>query len=206
MIYDITPEIGDGLAVWPGDTPPSRTVLRDRERGDSLTLSTLTTTVHAGAHADAPSHCVPGGPSIDAVPLEPFIGPCTVVRVDAAEGGRLIPEQLPAEIESDRVLFATGTYTAPYRFPGEFAHLGTELVEVMHGKGIWLVGIDTPSIDPFDSRDLPAHHACFRRGISVLEGLVLDGVPEGEYELIALPLRLQGFDASPVRAILRTPD
>ena len=91
----------------------------------------------------------------------------------------------------------------PARFSEDFAAVSPELVDQLHRQGVRLVGIDTPSLDLFASKDLPAHQACLRNDMAILEGIVLDGVPEGVYELIALPLRLVGFDASPVRAILR---
>jgi arylformamidase len=205
MIFDISPEIGDSLAIWPGDVRPVRKVQLEIESGDRVTLSALTTTVHAGAHADAPSHLVPGGQTIDVVALEPYIGPCSLVRIDGHEGP-LETRHLPADLMAERVLFAAGGAGRSGEFPTDFAYLSPELVEELHRRGTWLVGIDTPGIDPYDSEQMPAHHACVRLGIAILEGLVLDGVPEGVYELVALPLRLAGFDASPVRAILRTLD
>jgi arylformamidase len=101
-------------------------------------------------------------------------------------------------------LLRTGTGCPPRQFTRDFASLSAELVEALAAQGAVLIGIDTPSVDPFDSQLLPAHHACDRSNIAILEGLVLDGVPPGVHELIALPLRLIDFDASPVRAILRT--
>ena len=101
------------------------------------------------------------------------------------------------------VLLATGTFPHPEQFNEDFAALSPELVEALHRQGVRLIGIDTPSVDPFPSKELPAHQAFLRRDMAILEGLVLKDVPEGVYELIALPLKLVGFDASPVRAILR---
>ncbi len=203
MLYDITPAITPALAVWPGDTPPSREVLLDLGRGDSVTLSTLRSTVHLGAHADAPSHYGAGAATIDRRPLDLYLGPCQVLRVEAERGPRLLPRILSEPIRASRVLFATGSAPDPCRFREDFVALSPELIELLHEQGVRLVGIDTPSVDPFDSRDLPAHRACLRHDLAILEGLALDGVPAGTYELIALPLRLVGFDASPVRAVLR---
>ena len=104
-----------------------------------------------------------------------------------------------------RVLFATGTYPNPQNWNTDFAALSVELIDFLHDRGVITVGIDTPSVDLFDSKDLPAHKAMLRHDMAILEGLVLNDVPEGTYELIALPLPLVGFDASPVRAVLRTP-
>jgi arylformamidase len=102
------------------------------------------------------------------------------------------------------VLLATGTYPDPETFNEDFAALSAALVEFLHERGVILIGVDTPSVDPFSSKELPAHKTFLRCDMAILEGLILKDVPEGMYELIALPLRLVGFDASPVRAILRT--
>jgi arylformamidase len=203
MLYDITPVISPALRVWPGDTPPSREVLLDMKRGANLTLSTLRATVHLGAHADAPSHYGADAPSIEARSLDSYLGPCQVVRVDVGRGVRIAPEDLYSGVKCERILFATGTYPDPNRFNEDFAALSPQLIEQLARQGVKLVGIDTPSVDLFDSKDLPSHQACLRHDLAILEGIVLDGVPEGAYELIALPLKLQGFDASPVRAVLR---
>jgi arylformamidase len=203
MIYDITPPITDRLKVWPGDTPPSREVLCDMRRGDNITLSTLHATVHLGAHADAPSHYGTDAPTIDERSLDFYLGPCQVVRVAVPRGVRITPDMMPQPIRAERVLIATGTFPEPEEFNTDFAALSPELVQELHEQGVKLIGIDTPSVDLFDSKDLPSHQMFLRCDMAILEGLVLKDVPEGMYELIALPLKLVGFDASPVRALLR---
>jgi arylformamidase len=204
MIYDLSPMITPDLKVWPGDTPPSREVLLDMKAGANLTLSTLHATVHLGAHADAPSHYGRDAASIEARPLDLYMGPCQVVRVAARRGTVLrIADIDSAAIRAPRVLLATGTFPDPNVFNEDFAACSAELVDHLHASGVRLVGIDAPSIDPFSSKELPAHQACLRHDMGVLEGLVLAHVPEGVYELIALPLPLAGYDGSPVRAILR---
>jgi arylformamidase len=201
MIYDISPLISPRLRVWPGDTPPSREVLCDIARGDNITLSTLHATVHLGAHADAPSH-YGTGPAIHERPLDHYLGPCQVMKIAPPRATRITPGMLPDAVRAPRLLIATDTFD-PETFPTDFAALSVELVESLHRQGVVLVGIDTPSVDLFDSKDLEAHQAFLRADMAILEGLVLSGVPAGLYELIALPLKLEGFDASPVRAVLR---
>jgi arylformamidase len=203
MIFDISPPISERLQVWPGDTPPTREVLCDMRQGSNITLSTLRATVHLGAHADAPSHYGADAPTINQRALELYLGPCEVMRVPAAPGTRITPDLLPRPVRAERVLLATGTFPDPENFNDDFAALAPELVEYLHRMGVKLVGIDTPSVDLFSSKDLPSHLTCLRYDMAILEGLVLKDVPEGNYELIALPLSLVGFDASPVRAILR---
>jgi arylformamidase len=204
MIHDISPPISERLKVWPGDTPPTRDVLLDMKRGDNITLSTLRSTVHLGAHADAPSHYGATAPTIDQRKLDYYLGPCQVIRVSVPRASRITPRLLTTPVTTERVLFATGTFPDSEQFNTDFAALGPELVSELHERGVKLIGIDTPSVDLFDSKDLPAHKEFLRWDMAILEGLTLNDVPEGLYELIALPLRLVGFDASPVRAILRT--
>lgn len=206
MIYDITPAITLSLAVWPGDTPPTRRILFDMTRGDNITLSTLNATVHLGAHADAPSHYGRDAESIEKRDLGLYLGPCLVIDAKVAERTRIPASVLPDGILEQRVLFRTGTYPDPENFSEDFAALSVELIDALHHRGVRLVGIDTPSVDLFESKDLPAHKRILRCDMGILEGLVLRDVPQGRYELIALPLRLVGFDASPVRAVLRTLD
>jgi arylformamidase len=203
MIYDISPPIDPALKVWPGDTPPSREVLLDMKQGANLTLSSLHATVHLGAHTDAPSHYGADAPSIEQRNVEIYLGPCQVMRVAVGRAERIMPAALSGPPLAARILFATGTFPDPTEFNEDFAALSPELVDHLHAGGVRLVGLDTPSLDPFASKDLPAHKACLRHDIAILEGVVLDGVPVGIYELIALPLRLVGYDGSPVRAILR---
>ena len=204
MLYDISPVIDERLAVWPGDTPVRREVILERARGDTVDLSALTATVHLGAHTDAPSHYGTNAATMEARSLELYLGRCQVVRGPVGRNRRILPENLSTPIRAERVLFATGTYPDPTVFNEDFAALSPELIHRLHAEGVGLVGIDTPSIDLFQSKDLPAHGACLEHDIRILEGLTLAGIPEGIHELIALPLRLAGFDASPVRAVPRT--
>ncbi len=204
MLYDITPAITAALAVWPGDTPPSREVLADLKRGDNITLSTLRATVHLGAHADAPSHYGRDAASIESRALDLYLGRCRVVRIRAARGTRISPSAIPDDLTSERVLIATGSYPDPYAFNEDFAALEPATVDLLHDRGARLVGIDTPSVDLYSAKQLVAHARFLAHDMAILEGLVLAHVPEGKYELIALPLKLDGFDASPVRAVLRT--
>ena len=204
MLHDISPPLSPRSGVWPGDTPLSREVLLDLEEGSHLTLSTLRATVHLGAHADAPSHFRRGAPAIDAVPLEAYVGPCELQVLRVAPGTVLQSGDLRRPPRRERLLLATGVPSLAEGFVDNFVACSVELIEFLRDKGVRLIGLDSSSVDPFDSKDLPAHGACFDAGMAILEGLDLSGVQEGDYELIALPLRLVGFDASPVRAVLRS--
>lgn len=203
VLYDITPTISPRLAVWPGDTPAARRVLLDLAAGDTVTLSTLEATVHLGAHADAPNHYALGAADIAAAQLDRYLGPCQVVRVGVPHGQRVTVADLGEDITEPRVLLATNTFADPERWSADFAAVTPELVDHLADRGVRLLGIDTPSVDLADSAELPSHGRCHARDVAILEGLVLGRVPAGRYELIALPLKLEGFDASPVRAVLR---
>ena len=210
MIIDISPPLTADLGVWPGDIPLSRTVAMDTAAGHHLTLSSLTTTVHLGAHADAPSHFRAMAATIDQLDLQAFIGPCRVVSAvkEAGTGGRplITPADLAPALANNpppRLLVRTLSQPNLGVVPEDFAAFAPETIDLLGRLGVVLVGIDTPSVDPFDSKELLAHHRLSQWNIRNLEGLDLRQVRDGDYELIALPLRLVGFDASPVRAVLR---
>lgn len=204
-IIDITPVVSTRLGVWPGDTPLSRRVLCEISRGDTVTLSTITATVHLGAHADGPNHYDPLGCDIAGQRLEHYLGPCHVLEAACGRGSRVRPADVRGldDLRHPRVLLKTGTFPDAEHWNTDFAGLSVELVDVLADKGVITIGVDTPSVDLQESKTLEAHKAIANRGIAILEGLVLRDVAPGEYELIALPLRLEGFDASPVRAVLR---
>jgi len=204
MIHDVGPPLSGLLQVWPGDVPLRREMLADLAGGDDVTASVMHTTVHLGAHADAPSHVGREARSIDQQSLDPYLGPCQVVRVEVGRRGEVTPELVQTSIQAPRVLFATGTYPDSTVFNDDFAALTPELIDWLHERGVRLVGIDTPSIDLYTAKDLPTHKQALLHDVATLEGLRLEEVAQGLYELIALPLKLVGFDASPVRAILRT--
>ncbi len=204
MIYDITPSLSDRLAVWPGDFALQRVVLSRMEDGAATTGSAIHATVHLGAHADAPSHYDLMGDTIDNRSLDHYLGRCQVIEVNVAKAQAILPGHISVEIDAPRVLFATQTYDDRDVFTDDFAALSIELVHWLAKRGVRTVGIDTPSVDLYADETLPVHRACFEHNFAILEGLLLDDVPSGCYELIALPLKLVDFDASPVRAILRT--
>jgi len=205
MLIDISPVVDGSIEVWPGDTPFVQTLNRDMRAGANLTLSDIRTTVHVGAHADAPSHYVSEGCDIASRRLDYYIGRCVVLNIRVRRGDRITPDHLNGKVVSaPRVLLRTGTFPDPRKWNNDFASLSPALVEDFYQHGVMLIGIDTPSVDPFDSKELEAHQVFARNDMAILEGLALDSVEEGEYELIAPPLRIRGADASPVRAILRT--
>lgn len=201
-LIDISPLISSSIAVWPGDTPFRRVVNCSQADGANLELSEITTTVHVGAHTDAPSHYTHPGEDISQRGLERYYGPCQVITVEVARGDRVLPADIPVAIRAPRVLLNTGSFPDPDNFNTDFNSLSPELIDWLGEQGVELVGLDTPSIDPFESKALESHRAVAARDMAILEGVVLSEVPDGMYTLIALPLRIAGADASPVRAAL----
>jgi arylformamidase len=203
-LYDISQPLRPDLPVWPGDTPfgLERTWVLD---GDCpVNVSRLTLSTHSGAHADAPLHFDAAGAAIDAVDLVPYLGPAQLLSVTEGPERIAADEVLPRLAPGTRrVLLRTFDAFPPEAWPTHFRTPSPDLVEALGAAGIVLLGIDGPSLDPEDAKDLVSHQALGRWRMAVLEGLVFDDVHDGAYELIAPPLRLSGADASPVRAVLR---
>lgn len=200
-IIDLSPTLSPALPCWPGDRPFQRDLV-PADPGSSTQVSNISMNLHAGTHVDAPSHVLPEAPSIDQLPLDLFIGPCEVFQLRTLPRARLWPEQMPHGPRAPRVLIGTGTWPDRSRFSEEFAALSVELVDYLDRQGVRLVGIDTPSVDLFGTRELDVHRALAERGMVALEGLCLDGVEAGLYTLAAQPLKIGQGDASPVRAVL----
>lgn len=203
QIYDISPLITPEIAVFPGDTEFRSHVLLDMKKGDNLTLSLMTTTVHLGAHADAPNDYSRLGPSIAERDLSLYLGPAQVIEVARVAQKRISVADLEKiTIQAPRVLFKTGSFPDPNRWTSDFMALSPELIEFLAERQVVLVGVDTPSVDLADDKNLISHQTLLKHNLAVLEGIVLDEVKPGVYDLIALPLKIMNADASPVRAIL----
>ncbi|GAA4641865.1 arylformamidase [Pontixanthobacter gangjinensis] len=201
-IWDISQKLRAGLPVWPGDTQFSHTPTWEMRDGSPVNVSALTLSTHSGTHADAPLHYDPAGLDSAASDLEPYLGKCLVV--DARGSGAAIAiGTVPGLDGIERVLFRTYESFPHDMWDENFTAIEPETIAWLAAQGVKLVGIDTPSLDPQDSKTMDAHKAVLAADMRILEGLVLDDVPPGLYELIALPLPIAGADASPVRAILR---
>ena len=203
-LWDISPPVHAGSPVFPGDTAYSQQWCATIGPGCPVNVSAITLSPHVGAHADAPLHYDESGATIGDVSLDAFLGPCRVIH--AIGCGPLIEWRHIAHALNSalppRVLVRTYA-TAPEHWDGQLTAFAPDTIVRLADHGVLLVGIDAASIDPADSKQLPSHQVIRRRGLRVLENLVLDAVPEGDYELIALPLKLTTADASPVRAVLR---
>ncbi len=202
-IYDISPLLHAGVAVWPGDTTFSRQVSLRLDQGDPVELSDIRLSLHTGTHADAPSHFQPGGSTIDEVDLDPYWGPALLATVPGS--GEIRPEHLESILSQQpiRLLLRAHPEFDADRFPERIRHLNLESARWIGQSGVRLLGIDSPSVDPLDSKELAAHKQLEQAGTRILENLRLRDAPDGHYELSALPLRIAGGDASPVRAALR---
>lgn len=202
-LWDISPTISAAIPVWPGDTPFEAAPTWQIQDGCPVHVSRMTMTTHLGAHADAPSHYDRAGSSIDAVDLRPYIGPCRVVHCVGASV--VEPRHLEGKLDGTpaRVLLRTYAAAPQAAWDPAFPVISPEAIRLLASRGVILVGTDAASLDPQDSKTLDAHHAVRAMRMAILEGIVLDDVPEGDYELVALPLKFAGMDASPVRAVLR---
>lgn len=204
MIIDITQGLAPGMAGFPGDAPYAEDWTFRLGPDCPVNVSRVSFSVHCGTHADAPLHYDAPGAAAAALPLEPYIGPCRVID---ARGASLLcePNEIIRALDSapPRILLRLMDRLDPRTWPTGFRALAPETVELLAARGVTLVGIDTPSVDPETSKTLAAHHACRRADMRILENLALADVEPGDYELIALPLKFENLDASPVRAVLR---
>ena len=211
-LWDISPPVHAGAPVYPADTPYRQRWTATLTPDNAVNVSEITLSPHIGAHADAPLHYDPAGAAIGAVDLAPYLGRCRVIHAIDCGGliawsdiahaiaptGAMAKESLPP-----RVLVRTRQHAAVDHWDEQLIAFAPATIERLAHHGVTLIGIDSASIDPAHSSTLESHQAIRRLNLRVLENLVLDDVPEGDYELIALPLKWTSADASPVRAILR---
>jgi arylformamidase len=202
-IYDITLPLHAGIAVWPGDVPFCLNSNLSIASGSPVNLGSITLTVHAGTHMDAPFHVDADGATAEAFDLTVCIGPAMVIDVS---GRSEITCRDLASIERERIpriLLKTGAWNDSSTFPDEVPTIAPDVPAYLYKCGVTLLGLDVPSVDKVDSKDLPIHKELIRYGITILESLYLAETPEGLYELTALPLKIVGADGAPVRAVLK---
>ncbi len=203
-LWDISPPVDPATPVWPGDTPVTVERVWRMEAGSPVNVARLTLSPHTGAHTDAPLHYDADGAPIGAVPLDAYLGPCRVIHCIGAS-----PVVTPADVAAaldgvpPRVLLRTYAHAPVAQWDPDFCAVAPDTIDLLAEHGVKLIGIDTPSLDPQESKTMDAHRRIRAHRMAILEGIVLDAVPAGDYELIALPLKLATLDASPVRAVLR---
>lgn len=200
---DISQRLEEGIPVWPGDTPFSYRLTWSKEESGSVNVGQITMSTHTGTHIDAPFHFDEEGKRVIDLDLDLYIGRARVLCLPHPK--QIGIEELQSEkLEGvTRLLIRTDTWSDRSTFPGSIPPVAPDVAPFLAEKGIRLLGLDLPSVDPLDSKELPAHHALARHGIHILEGAVLDGVEPGDYQLVALPLPLTQADGSPVRAVLK---
>jgi arylformamidase len=204
-IYDISLPLQPGIAGWPGDAPYQWRWSQRKSAGASVNVGCVSLSVHTGTHTDAPYHFADDGKTVEALDLAAYVGPARVVDMRNRPLIRVEDLAWADFAHRPRLLLRTDAWTAYDRFPGQIPVLDADVPAWLASRGVVLLGVDVPSVDPLDSKDLPIHHALGRHGIAILENLRLTDVPPGAYELIALPLKLAGADGAPVRAVLRQP-
>lgn len=201
-IWDISPPVDENAAVFPGDTSYSQRLHFALGPDCPVNVNAITLSPHTGAHADAPLHYAADGAAAGALDLQPYLGPCRVIHcLDCGPLVQIADIAHALENLPERVLIRTAREAS--QDWASFKALASETIALLAASKVVLIGIDTPSVDPSTSQALPSHQQLLRHHLRVLENLVLDDVPAGDYELIALPLKLMQADASPVRAILR---
>lgn len=202
-LFDISMPLYNGVPGWPGDTPYHFELAWTIEASGSVNVGKMEMSNHTGTHVDAPYHFNNKGEKVIDLPLELYMGPALVIDVSGVK--EITVEWIREKLVdgTKRVLFKTKCWQDRTVFPEKIVPVSPAAVPFLYQCGVQLIGVDMPSVDQLDSKELGAHHALYKHNIHILEGLVLDDVPEGNYELIALPLPLKDGDGSPVRAVLR---
>lgn len=203
-IWEISQQVRPGIPVWPGDTVYALETTWAIGPGCPVNVSRLTLSTHTGTHADAPLHYDAAGDAIGDLDMDVYIGRCQVISLAPGTPLAMVEHVLPHLKDGVERVLLHSFARFPDNWVSDFTAIDAVLIDALAARGVRLIGTDAPSIDPETSKSLDAHKAVRRRDMRILEGLVLDDVPDGEYELIALPIRLMGADAAPVRAILRS--
>jgi arylformamidase len=204
-LHDISVLLSAATPPWPGDTAFSCGWTARIAAGSSVNVSSITLSPHIGTHADAPLHVRDGGPGSGEFSLDAFAGSATVVDVGSLDG-EISFENIAASFRNspcDRLLLKTGRSIAAGSFPESWPTLSESCVQQLLQRDLKLLGVDCPSVDVRESKKLTVHHALFSGSSSIVENLDLRDVRPGRYELIAFPLKLEGLDAAPLRAVLR---
>jgi len=203
---DISVPLHNGMVAWPGDAPFERTSTLEIANGDECNLSQIASTAHIGTHMDAPGHYLEGAAGIDTMPLSASIGKARVIEIrdpEAIQTSELEPHRL---VKGERVLFKTRNSEHCWKtdhFQKNYIYIAPEAAHYMAERGIQTVGVDYLSVGGFESGGPETHRILLHAGIWIIEGLILEHVEPGEYELVCLPLKIIGGDGAPARAILR---
>ncbi|WP_459502912.1 arylformamidase [Bacillus sp. C1] len=200
---DISQPLNNEIATWPGDTPFSYEVSWSKEQSGSVNVGKLTMSIHTGTHIDAPFHFDNNGKKVSELDVNVYVGKARIIDVSGIETIGAKELEVFSLDGVKRLLLRTSSHGNAQEFPKTIPYLRADIAPFLSEKGIRLIGVDVPSVDPLDDKELAAHHQLFQHGIHILENVVLDHVQDGDYELIALPLALADADGSPVRAVIR---
>jgi len=203
-IIDISLDISNDTASFPGDPKVEVKRIFDIKKGDIATVSKLSLSSHTATHIDAPAHFIKDGLTVDKLPLEHLVGKVKVFEVpEENEITRSFLEK--KHIEKEKAIFfktKNSQYIRLNKFYEKYVSLSLDAADYLIEKGVKVVGIDYLSIEEFGSEDYSVHKSLLSNGIIIIEGLNLLDVSEGEYEFIALPLRIKGCDGAPARVVL----
>lgn len=202
-LIDISRKLGQNVPTWPGDTPFSFELGWTKADSGSVNVGKLEMSTHTGTHVDAPYHFDDEGKRIYDLDINLYVGKALVVDMCNKESVGASDFETIDLHGIERVLLRTNSWENREQFPERISYLRPDLGHFLGEKGIRLIGVDVPSVDPLDSKELEAHHQLHENGVHILEGVYLEHVEPGLYELIALPLPLEEADGSPVRAVLR---
>jgi len=210
-IWDISRTLSNDFAEWPGDEPFHHRLTREIAKGQTVNLGAIAMSVHNGTHADARLHFDPKGESIEKAPLDTYLGRATVVDLAqtffcSKEKHLITIEDFAPHAEeiaaTSRLLIKTGRWSDSTIFPNQIPVIAADVPAWLQKNGVKLLGLDLPSMDEIDSKSLQNHHALARAGIAIVESLDLSDVGSGIYNFAALPLKIAGADAAPLRAVL----
>lgn len=203
---DISVPLRNGMVVWPGDAPFERSHTLRLGEGGACNLSQFSATAHIGTHMDAPVHFLPGAASIETMPISATVGRARVIEIQDTEAIRA-PELQPHHLgKGERVLFKTRNSEQCWKtddFQTKFIYIDPGAATHMVERGVQTVGVDYLSVDGFDKPGAETHRILLSAGVWIIEGLNLEHVEPGEYELLCLPLKIVGSDGAPARAVLR---
>lgn len=207
-LYDLSVSVHEGMALWPSDPPLSMKLAKSMARGDRSNVTRLEFGAHTGTHMDAPFHFVANGAGIDQIPLETLIGPCRVYDLTGIPGHIDRPALERCDLRGvTRALFKTRNSERWARdereFDKSFIAIVTDGAQLLVERGVKLVGVDYLSVEPYGSKEHPVHLTLLPAGVVIIEGLNLSAVPAGDYELMALPMKLKDCDGAPTRVVLR---
>lgn len=205
-LIDISVPLRNGMVVWPGDAPFERTSTLELAEGHACNLSQISTTAHIGTHVDAPLHFLAGGAAIDTMPISACVGPARVIEIRDPDAVRAAELEWHGIAKGERIIFKTRNTAVCWNtdhFQTQFIYIHPDAAQHLAERGVQTVGIDYLSVDAYNSPNAETHRILLGAGVWIIEGLRLDHVAPGNYELLCLPLKIIGADGAPARAVLR---